>query len=139
MIGWRRKGAWTMRNCLAGFAAALFVLLLSAAPAAAQQATERFIPLGQSPGISGTRTDMGVIVAADAAAGTVTFGAGAERHTVRLTPQTNIWVDRTRYGKTNLMGRFEDLVAGRALEVRYVDPATRETADWIKVVPQPGG
>jgi len=129
-----------MRYCTGGCAAALLVLLLTATmPAAAQRATERFIPLGESPGLSGTRTDMGVIVSADAQANTVTFGAGGEQHTVRLTPQTNIWIDRTRYGKPNLSGRFEDLMAGRAVEVRYADPTARETAAWIKVVPQPGG
>ena len=35
------------------------------APAGAQQATERYIPLGRSPGLSGTSTYIGRIASAD--------------------------------------------------------------------------
>jgi hypothetical protein len=44
---------------------ALLLALLVLPPAYAQKATEQFIPIGQSPGISGVETRIGEIVASD--------------------------------------------------------------------------
>lgn len=126
-----------MPRTLIGAAAA--VLLLLAAPAPAQQATEQFIPIGRSPGLSKPRTYVGTIGAVDAGARTVTLGTGADRHSVRVVPETRIWIDRTQHRKTNVMGRFDDLVVGRRVEVKYKDARDRQTADWIKVEPGQAG
>lgn len=117
-------------------ATAALLLLLMVLPAAAQRATERYIPLGRSPGLSMAQTLVGPIIGADAEARTVTLGARTERHSVRITADTKIWIDRTGYGLSNIPGSFDDLKSGRRAEVKYVDEGRRETADWIKVVPE---
>jgi len=117
-------------------ATAILLPFLVVAPAPAQQATEQYIPLGQSPGLSPAQTYTGEIVSADAGARTVTFGTGAERHSVRVTQNTRIWIDRSKFGLPSTVGAFGDLESGRLAEVKYADGGRRDTADWIKVVPE---
>jgi hypothetical protein len=119
-------------------AIALAALVTWGADAHGQQATERYIPLGQSPGISGTQSDNGEIAAVNARAGTFTVTGPDGPRTVKVTDRTRIWLDRSQQGATNTVGTVSDLQAGRRVEVRYVDASTRQNADWIKVA-VPGG
>ncbi len=121
-----------MRTLLIGLAATI-ALLCANSHAHGQKATERYIPLGQSPGVSQKYTSIGEIAAADARAGTVTIVESGGPRTVKVTGETRIWLDRTKLKQTNLTGGFADLRAGRRAEVKYRDPAQRQIADWIKV------
>jgi hypothetical protein len=113
---------------------ALTAALLGWAPAAhGQRTTEQYIPVGESPGVSGTRSYTGAIVAVDVARRTITVGAPDARRTIRVTDQTRIWLDRSAQKQTNTGGRMTDLVAGRQIEVAFADEA-RTVAQWIKVV-----
>jgi hypothetical protein len=106
----------------------MFIELLLAlvySPAHAQQATEQYIPIGQSPGVSGKSSLIGVIVEVDAATKTVTVG----ERTVRITERTFIWLDRTKLKLTNLTGKFEDLQKGRRVEVKF----QAGVAEWVKI------
>lgn len=116
----------------------LAVLVLTA-EARAQRMTERYIPVGQSPGLSGRVTTIGEIQDADAESRTVTVAANGESVTVRITDETYVWLDRSEEGLTNLDGDFSDLRPGRRAEIHYRDPDARESAVWIKVVVPPGG
>ncbi len=106
-------------------------LLLYAATTAvpAHEATELYIPVGASPGVSGTLTDIGTIDSADAGMRTITVA----RRTVAITGDTRIYLDRSRLEQRNGYGDFSDLAPGRTVEVRYRDPALRRTALWVKV------
>jgi hypothetical protein len=121
-----------MTRRLAGFAVML-ALVLGADPAPAQQATERYIPIGRSPGLSQKYTSMGEIVGLDTRAQTITIADPAGPRTVKVTGKTRIWLDRTGLKQTNLSGSFADLAKGRRVEVKYLDPETRQLADWVKV------
>jgi len=98
-----------------------------------QRATERYIPLGQSPGVSQKLTRIGEIAEVDESKRTVTIADPAGRWTVGITDQTRIWLDRTKLKQPNLTGSFTDLHKGRRVEVKYQDPERREVADWVKV------
>jgi len=111
----------------------LVALLCAISHAHGQKATEQFIPIGESPGVSRKLTSIGEIVEVNAAARTVTIADSAGRQTVRVTDQTRIWLDRTKLKQTNLNGSFADLRAGRRVEVKYADPARRDVAEWVKV------
>lgn len=116
-----------------GIAAMIAALLAGASYAHGQQQTERYIPLGQSPGLSGKATDIGVIEAADSAAHTITVaGSGAPR-TVKMTDQTRIWLDRSRMKLSTLDGSFADLQPGRRVEVMPDGGKPGASAAWIKV------
>lgn len=110
----------------------LLGLLLVAPTLMAQQTTERFIPIGQSPGVSGQLSSIGTLATFDDTAGLLRVESAEGRMTYRVTPRTRIWIDRSATGRTSLVGNRDDLAAGRRVEVmpRRDDP---QLADWIKV------
>jgi len=118
---------------LFGVTAVIALVLAGASYAHGQKQTERYIPVGQSPGLSGKVTTIGVIEAANGAARTVTLARGAERQTVRLTDQTRIWLDRSRIKLTTIDGSFADLQSGRRAEVMPEGGTPGAPAAWIKV------
>jgi hypothetical protein len=101
--------------------------------ATAQKATERFIPIGQSPGLSGRSTMTGTIstFANGILEFSVSANAGPQR--VRVTPATRIWLDRSIASEPTLAGTPGELRAGRRVEVKLANAATPATADWIKI------
>lgn len=117
----------------------LVALLASFSFAHGQKQTERYIPLGQSPGVSGKSTRIGTIEATDPKARTVTLALADRRHTVAVTERTRIWLDRSRLKQTALSGSYGDLRPGRRVEVKYEDPQRARIAEWIKVeITEPG-
>lgn len=111
---------------------ALIGLMAGASLAHSQEATERFIPIGQSPGLSGRLTYIGPIQAVDAAARAVTVGVPGVAHKFSLTDRTTIWVDRSALKQTNTRGSFADLQPGRRVELKW-DAKDKSRAEWIKV------
>ncbi len=108
------------------------LLALGASAVLAHPATERYIPIGKSPGASQIGT-IGVIEAVNIADRSIRVGGREAAHWVRLTDRTRIWLDRTQLSKSNLVGGFRDCQAGRTVEVRYEDPESRAVAAWIKI------
>jgi len=100
-----------------------------------QEATERFIPIGQSPGLSGRYTSIGQIQSVDSRSRTLTVVADGRTYSVGVTERTRIWIDRSPFKLTALTGTVEDLQPGRKVEVKYEDEGERRFADWIKVQP----
>jgi hypothetical protein len=112
----------------------LFALLCSAMSIGhGQEATERYIPLGQSPGVSGKTTLIGSVGAVDSAAGSMAVQSGAGAQPVKLTPKTRIWLDRSAARQSTLAGTIADLRPGRRVEVKFADERSRSAAEWIKV------
>lgn len=109
------------------------VLLGWAGTAAAQRTTEQYIPIGQSPGISGIRSYIGTITAVDPQRGTFTVQDSTGPHTITVVEGTRIWRDRSAERLSNEAGDMTDLRVGRRVEVKYLDDETRDTADWVKV------
>lgn len=115
-------------------AAALALLILCAgAPASGQKATERYIPIGRSPGVSHKYASIGTIDSVSLVRKTITIAEANARRTITVTARTRIWLDRSRLRQPSLTGAFEDLRVGRRAEVKYVDPKTQLVAEWIKV------
>jgi len=94
-----------------------------------QKATEQFIPVGQSPGVSNKSTYIGVVEAADPRQRTVT----AAGHTVQITERTRIWLDRSLLKLGSQEGSFGDLHEGRKIEIKYADQGQRQVAQWVKI------
>jgi len=99
----------------------------------AQKATEQYIPIGKSPGVSQKYTSLGVIDSVSVRQRTISIAEPNARRTIGITGKTHIWLDRSKLRLPNLRGRFEDLQRGRRVEVKYLDPETRQVADWVKV------
>lgn len=113
----------------------LAMVSLGATSAQGQEATERYIPIGQSPGLSGTVTYTGEITGVDPEARIVTLDrpADARRVTVTVTERTRIWLDRSSVGRPNLTGQFADLRQGALAEIHFQDGEPAQVADWIKI------
>jgi hypothetical protein len=121
---------------------AIGVVLWGSSPnALGQKATEMFIPLGQSPGLSSKYTVIGTIETVDARNRTIIITGPSETWSAQITDQTKIWLDRSKLRLTNQKGTFADLRKGRLVEVKYEDANRKgkSPAGWIKVqVTSPG-
>ncbi|HKQ57731.1 MAG TPA: hypothetical protein VJY35_07665 [Candidatus Eisenbacteria bacterium] len=127
-----------MRRLATGLGLAI-TLLCATSHAHGQKATEQYIPIGQSPGISGKYTSLGVIAEVNLRDQTITIADPAGAKTVKITGKSRIFLDRTPLKLSNLRGVFADLQKGRRAEVKYLDPDRRsdsvksQIADWVKV------
>ena len=111
----------------------LVTLFVGLPDAQAQKASEIYIPMGQSPGLSGKYTEVGKIDAANDQDQTITMTNSSGSYTVEITESTKIWLDRSKVQLTNEKGSFTDLQAGRTIEVKHKDNDPEGPVEWIKV------
>ena len=114
------------------------VWLWSGMPSAhGQKATEMFIPIGQSPGLSNTISVIGTIETIDPRGHTIAITGPSGSWSATITNRTKIWLDKSKLRLPNQKGTFADLQKGLLVEVKYEDPEGRgkakAAADWIKV------
>ena len=112
-----------------------FILLVGVPCVHGQKATEIFIPLGKSPGLSGKYTTIGKIDTVNAQDQTITMTDSLGSYTIKITERTKIWLDNSKLKSTNRKGTFADLRKGRLAEVKYEDSARKDKgiAEWIKI------
>jgi hypothetical protein len=103
------------------------------AQANGQRMTEMYIPIGQSPGVSGKTSLIGEIAAVDQGKKTLTVTAAAGSESVVLTDRTWIWLDRSQVQLPNTKGTLSHLRSGRKVEVRFHDADQKRVAEWVKV------
>lgn len=96
-------------------------------------ATERYIPIGRSPGVSNKLSYIGTIQAYDHARRMVTLKGAGDPITVSITERTRIWLDLSKIKKANRVGETSALQVGRRTEVKFENADLRKIADWIKV------
>lgn len=113
--------------------AALAGTLLGQSFAHGQRQTERFIPIGRSPGASGRTTRIGTVQDVNPGARSFALATPEGSTTVHAPAGTPIWLDRSRRQRATLAGGFDDLRAGRRVEVGYADAGRAGRALWIKV------
>jgi hypothetical protein len=122
-----------MRGVVIGMVA---MLLWGGTPYAhGQEATEVFIPVGQSPGLSGKITIIGTIEEVNPATRSITIAGASGSWSAEVMDRTSIWLDRSKLRLSNQKGTFADLGKGRLVEVKYVDSESKGKgpARWIKV------
>jgi len=111
----------------------------SASRALAQEATEMYVPIGQSPGVSNKTSVVGTVQALSAAARTLIVTGPSGPQTFVITDKTRIWLDRSAGKQTNRSGSLADLQQGRRVEVKPQPAGAKAGADWIKVQVPAGG
>jgi len=92
--------------------------------------TERYIPIGESPGISNSQSYIGKIETVDTQTHGFTMQVKGRMKNLRITGASKIFLDRSSQGKPNLIGIYSDCKPGRLVEV-YRDAAGEIL--WIKV------
>lgn len=114
------------------------ILTLGFLPSAStygQETTERYIPIGKSPGISDKYSFIGTITHVDESEHTIEIDSNRGRRTVKITEETRIWLDRSGMKQTNTVGAYGDCEIGKKVEVMHVR-GDESVADWIKIESQ---
>lgn len=106
------------------------IMAFAAAPASAQLTTEVYIPIGESPGVSDGDSIIGTISDIEYDDYTMTVSASGKTHTVRMTPDTRYYIDRSDDKEQSETGDFDDCREGQRIEA-YVDDDG--DAIWIKI------
>jgi hypothetical protein len=101
--------------------------------ASGQQATEMFIPIGQSPGLSNKGNVIGTLESVDPGKQMVTISSSSGAQTVGITDRTMIWLDRSEQKQPNQNGAINDLQKGRKIEIKVRKGEAKAVAEWIKV------
>lgn len=119
---------------LAGLAAAL----AAGGAALAQRATEVYIPIGKSPGVSDKSAYVAEVQTAPAVTGEVTARAAADAAAATgkvwkfdVDATTKVYLDRSAKGLPNIEGKTSDITADSTIEVKIGKDG--RTAEWVKV------
>jgi hypothetical protein len=113
--------------------AIVIVALGGTLEASGQQATEMFIPIGQSPGLSNKGNVIGTLESVDPGKQMVTISSSSGAQTVGITDRTMIWLDRSEQKQPNQNGAINDLQKGRKIEIKVRKGEAKAVAEWIKV------
>lgn len=114
--------------------AGIFIIVFAMVPVIpAEKATELYVPIGKSPGLSGKYSAAGRIEQVDYQKNTLTMSAGSSRYPVKVTERTMIFLDRSKMGQSNLYGSFADCKKGMMIEVRFEKDERGRPAEWIKL------
>ncbi len=123
-------------------AAGLALAGAAAGAAQAQRLAEQFIPIGDSPGVSGVSSVLGEVTAIDEARGVMTVEVDGQPVSFVMTPFTNVWLDRSDEKRSSLDVGYAGLHVGDVVEVKRGDPVAvaagvgadgGPVADWIKI------
>ena len=109
------------------------VALAGVSEAFGQEATEMYIPIGQSPGVSSKSTLLGTIESVDPGKRTLTVWGPAGTRKFQIADRTLIWIDRSAQKQRNQTGTLADLQRGRKVEIKPDEGAGQAVAKWIKV------
>ena len=114
--------------------AAIFCFwIIGAFSVQAEKATELYIPIGESPGLSGKYTVLGKIDQVDAKNQTLKMSGPSGSYTVKLTQSTFIYLDRSKVKRSNIYGTLADCKVGDTVEVKFIDNSRNKPVEWIKV------
>ncbi len=108
-------------------------LVLGTFSAHAEKSTELYIPIGQSPGLSGEYTVLGKIDQVNLQNQTLKMSGASGSYTVKLTESTSIYLDRSKVMRTNTYGTLVDCKVGDTVEVKFKDDSRNKPLEWIKV------
>jgi len=109
------------------------VALAGVSEAFGQEATEMYIPIGQSPGVSSKYALLGTIESVDPGKRTLTVSGPAGTRKFQIADRTLIWIDRSAQKQRNQTGTLADLQRGRKVEIKPDEGAGQAVAKWIKV------
>lgn len=109
------------------------VLMTAVFSVQAEKATELFIPMGESPGLSGEYTVMGKVDQVNQSDQSITMSGPSGSYTVKLTKNTSIYLDRSNEKLSNSYGALTDCEVGDTVEVKFVDNSRSKPVEWIKV------
>jgi hypothetical protein len=109
------------------------IFLGIAAIVSAEKASELYIPVGQSPGLSDEYNLIGRIDAVDYQNRSLTVTDSTGRFTVHTTEYTLILLDKSMQRQPNRYGTFSEIKPSIIVEVRFEAGKRHRPAEWIKL------
>ena len=103
--------------------------IAAGAVAYSHPATERYIPIGESPGVSNVKSYVGAIRSLEMTESGFTMSVQDSDKPIVVTDETKIYLD-TGPGRSNMIGTEKDCQVGRKIEVYLHEDGT---AYWIKI------
>ncbi|MDH3748278.1 MAG: hypothetical protein OER97_08725 [Gammaproteobacteria bacterium] len=94
-----------------------------------QKATEVYIPIGSSPGVSESKSFVGTIKRVNYEARSIELVGQDGTKTIYVSDDTLYYLDRSVYGKKNTAGEMHDCKVGLRVEVFEYD----DTVAWVKI------
>ncbi len=110
-----------------------FGLLLVASDGYGQKATEIYVPVGKSPGISGELSIIGTMGHVEISALTLAVKDSVKSQDIKLDDKTKIWLDNSKLKIKSMYGTPADLREGVLVEVMLRKTGSGTVAEWIKV------
>jgi hypothetical protein len=110
----------------------LLIIFLVVPTTLAHRMTEQYIPIGQSPGVSGKYSTIGVIQNYNPVTHAIMIKSDSGMVTYMMDEHTRIYVDRNQSKRTNLKGSYKDCTPGRRVEVMHRFDK-EGIALWVKV------
>ena len=110
----------------------IIVLLGTITYVYAEKATELYVPIGQSPGLSGKYLATGRIEQVNSLNQTITMLDASRTYTIKVTERTMYFLDRSKMQQSNLYGTWADCKKGMLVEVRFENDERGQLAEWIK-------
>jgi hypothetical protein len=115
----------------------IFLFYWASSQVCAQTMTEIYIPIGQSPGVSGKYSIVGKIEAVNLKDSTATIMDGAGTKTIiKMTAGCAVYLDKSKLKLRNKKGYFIDIKPGMAAEAKYKDNKPGNKIEWLKVQPE---
>lgn len=104
----------------------------------AQKATEMYVPIGQSAGLSGKHTLAARVQSVNAAERSLTVVQDSTAQAVKLADTASVWIDRSKQQQSNSVGTLADIKPGLLVEIKFVkNNRSGGEAEWVKVQHQP--
>lgn len=113
----------------------LVITLAGTSLSYAQQSSEQYIPIGQSPGISDKVSYIGSVVEVDRATNMVVVDSNRGRKSIKVAATTRFWLDRSKSKQANIEASYDNVEAGLKVEIKQ-DSKDQNLADWIKIEPR---
>lgn len=112
----------------------LLIILTTVTVALAQKSTEMFIPIGQSPGLSGAHTLYGEVESINVQEGSCVIKTpDGKEETIITDGDPDVWLDYSSQKQKNTYGSLSDIKLGMTVECKFIDNQKRDSLDWIKV------
>lgn len=100
----------------------------------AQKMTEIYIPLGQSPGVSGILIVLGRVKTILPRDSTIAIAQeDGSTIIIKVAANTAIYLDKSKFRLTNTKGAFADIKPGLMIEAKYPDDKKGGFIQWVKV------
>ena len=106
------------------------VMILASNVAHGHEATEVYIPIGSSPGVSKTSSLLGKISRLDYETGNIELSDTKGPKSVSVASSTLYYLDRSKYGKKSETGNMQDCKVGRYIEINVTDTGD---VKWVKI------